>query len=52
MFKAGQMVSVNVENPSKWGTVLAVKGEKVRVQWGWKCQWHHQDNLKVVSEVQ
>jgi len=52
MFKVGQLVSVNVEAPSKWGLVLEVVGVKVYVQWGWKAQWHHRDNLKVVSEVQ
>ena len=51
MFKEGQLVSVNVEAPSKWGLVLEVKGKKVHVQWGWKAEWHNQENLKVVQEV-
>jgi hypothetical protein len=51
MFKVGQLVSVNVEAPSKWGLVLEVTGVKVYVQWGWKAEWHNQENLKVVQDV-
>lgn len=51
MFKAGQLVSVNVEAPSKWGLVLEVVGVKVYVQWGYKAEWHNQENLKVVQDV-
>jgi hypothetical protein len=51
MFKVGQLVSVNVEAPSKWGLVLEVAGVKVYVQWGWKAEWHNQENLKVVQDV-
>ena len=51
MFKVGQLVSVNVLPPSKWGLVLGVVGVKVYVQWGFKAAWHHQENLKVVQDV-
>ena len=57
MFKVGDMVAINVDHPSKWGIVVEVHGDsvelphKVRVQWGWKSQWHNSYNLKVVSEA-
>ena len=51
MFKVGQLVSVNVSTPSKWGLVLEVEGKKVHVQRGYKAEWHNQENLKVVQEV-
>ena len=51
MLKVGQLVSVNVEAPSKWGLVLEVVGVKVYVQWGFKAEWHSQENLKVVQDV-
>ena len=51
MFKVGQLVSVNVSTPSKWGLVLEVVGVKVYVQWGYKAEWHNQENLKVVQDV-
>jgi hypothetical protein len=60
MFKVGDMVAINVFHPSKWGIVVEVTrtfearkgcGQKVRVQWGWKSQWHNSYNLKVVSEA-
>lgn len=59
MFKVGDMVAVNVEHPSKWGVVIELSTHKprigkplrVKVQWGWKSQWHNSCNLKVVSEA-
>ena len=51
MLKVGQLVSVNVNTPSKWGLVLEVVGAKVSVQWGYKAEWHNQENLKVVQDV-
>ena len=43
--QVGQLVSVNVNTPSKWGLVLGVVGVKVYVQWGFKAEWHNQENL-------
>jgi hypothetical protein len=51
VFKVGQLVSVNVSTPSKWGLVLEVVGVKVYVQWGYKAEWYNQENLKVVQDV-
>ena len=59
MLKVGDMVAVNVDAPSQWGIVVQVDKRKprrglaqyVRVQWGWKSQWHNCHNLKIVSEA-
>jgi hypothetical protein len=50
-FKIGDLVSIDIDTPTRYGivTILEASGTHVMVCWNNKTTWHNVKNLRVVG---